>query len=78
MSYTVGQYQRLQDVIASGAEAAHYGDKNLSYRKLKELLKILDLMKAELYPHNRPVRHQLAVHDKGVYPSNDQWRNEFI
>lgn len=77
MSYTIGQYETLQKAIASGAITVKYGDKDVTYRSTDDMLKILDLMKAELFPEQRPIKHKVVVYDKGVYPTNPHWKNEF-
>lgn len=48
MAYTLEQHTILKDAIASGVTVVKYGDKDVQYRSLTEMLKILSIMESEL------------------------------
>lgn len=48
--YTLEQYQTLSDAIATGSKKVKYGDKEVEYRSLDEMIRILGLMKDCLFP----------------------------
>jgi hypothetical protein len=48
MAYTLEQLTALQDSIANGALIVKYADKEVTYRSLDEMIRISNLMKAEL------------------------------
>lgn len=48
--WSVDTISALETAISSGAKEVFYGDKKVVYRDLKEMLEILKLMKAAVYP----------------------------
>lgn len=48
MAYTSEQYSALQAAIAEGALVVKYQDKQVTYRSLDEMLRILKLMANDL------------------------------
>lgn len=48
MAWTQGQLTALRAAIASGELSVQYEDKRVTYRSLNEMLRIQDLMVAEL------------------------------
>lgn len=48
--YTIQQYTALAAAIAEGVTSVHYGDKTVQYRSLDDMLRILALMKRQLFP----------------------------
>lgn len=50
MAYTPEQYSALKDAIAGGELSVQYADRRVQYRSIDEMLRILKLMQAELYP----------------------------
>lgn len=50
VAYTEIEYQTLSSAVASGALTVEYGDKKVTYRSLDDMLRILSIMKAQLYP----------------------------
>lgn len=62
MAYTQDQLKALEAAIAEGALVVKYGDKSVEYRSLDDMLRIRDLMRADLGS---------AVNSDGgvVYPS---------
>lgn len=66
MAYSKEQYQTLQDAIASGTLSVKYSDKEVTYRSMDDMLRILALMEAELFPSKKSTRRKYAVYDKGI------------
>lgn len=52
--YTVEQYVALRSAIAEGVRQVQYSDKMITYRSVDEMIRILELMKAELFPAAQP------------------------
>ncbi len=50
MAYTQTQLDTLNTAIAEGALIVWYGDKRVEYRSLNEMLRIKEIMEAELRP----------------------------
>ena len=50
MAYTTEQYSALKDAIAGGELVVQHADRRVQYRSIDEMLRILKLMQAELYP----------------------------
>jgi len=48
--YTLLQYQTLTDAIASGALKVKYGDKEVEYRSLDDMIRLQIMMKNCLFP----------------------------
>jgi hypothetical protein len=48
--YTLLQYQTLSDAIASGALKVKYGDKEVEYRSLDDMIRLQVMMKNCLFP----------------------------
>ena len=55
-SFTVEQYQALVSAVAQGALTVKYGDKEVTYRSLDEMIRVKALMEAELGAKTRPDR----------------------
>lgn len=71
MSYTLEQYYTLKAAIAGGSKTVKYGDKEVEYRTLDEMLQILKLMEAELFPDTngtagQPSTRRVAAFSKGL------------
>ena len=69
--YTLEQYYTLKAAIAGGSKTVKYGDKLVEYRSLDEMLQILALMEAELFPDNtaiagQPSNRRVAAFSKGL------------
>jgi hypothetical protein len=47
-SFTIEQLQALESAIAQGTLRVKYGDKEVEYRSLSDMLRLLDLMRREL------------------------------
>lgn len=65
MAYTLEQYTTLKDAIAMGVTVVKYGDKDVQYRSLTEMLKILSIMEAELFSSNTVNRRKYVEQDRG-------------
>lgn len=63
--FTQAQYAALCDAIAQGVLSAKYGDKEMVFRSLKEMLQTKDLMEKQL-GIKKPSRTKLARHTKGL------------
>lgn len=48
MAWTADQLSQLDTAIANGSLTVKYGDKQVTYRSLEEMLRIRDLMRKEL------------------------------
>jgi hypothetical protein len=48
--YTLIQYQTLSDAIVSGATKVKYGDKEVEYRSLDDMIRLQIMMKNCLFP----------------------------
>ena len=68
-TFTQSQYDILIAAIAQGATTVKYGDKEVTYRSLSEMLKVKEMMATDLAlngtaPQNRGRRY--AEHSKGI------------
>ncbi|WP_043309296.1 phage head-tail joining protein [Pseudomonas sp. ML96] len=52
MAYTLEQYTKLQEAIAGGELSVRYADRSVQYRTLDEMVRLLQLMEADLFPSN--------------------------
>lgn len=52
MAYTVEQLTALENSIANGSTTVKYGDKEVQYRSLSEMLRIVSIIKNQLYPNS--------------------------
>lgn len=50
IQYTLLQYQTLSDAIVSGALKVKYGDKEVEYRSLDDMIRLQIMMKNCLFP----------------------------
>jgi hypothetical protein len=48
MAYTVTDLERLDRMIAKGVTKARYGDKELSFASMRELMQVRDRIQSEL------------------------------
>lgn len=66
-TYTIEQYTALKSAIAEGALRVKYQDKEVEYRSLSDMLKIKQMMEAELFPDNTPsTRRTVGVYGSGI------------
>lgn len=67
-TYTLAQYNALAAAIAEGATRVKYQDKEVEYRSLADMMKIKNMMEAELFPANNPggARRTVAVYGSGL------------
>lgn len=65
-NYTPEMLATLEAAIATGTRDVYYGDKRVSYRSLAEMLKIRDIMRAELGITKLNGSRRLATHSKGL------------
>jgi len=70
---TMQQYNELRAAIYSGAQSVSYthpgGAKNVSYRSIDEMLRILRLLAAELGLSSKTPRQSYAQFSKGTRPA---------
>lgn len=52
ITYTLEQYTTISEAIATGALKVKYGDKDVEYRSLDEMLRIQLAMYKQLFPQN--------------------------
>ena len=76
MVFTLTQYEALQDAIAGGTLTVTYGDKTVTYRSITDMLRIVNLMEATLFPEKKNTRRKYAEYSKGVTPNCPDWKNE--
>lgn len=68
ITYTLEQYTIISEAIAMGALEVKYGDKEIVYRSLDEMLRIQQLMYNQLFPeNNRNNGQKYFSHSKGTY-----------
>lgn len=68
--YTLAEYQALSAAIASGAEKVKYGDKEVEYRSLEDMLRLQTEMERCLFPDsgsNKNNGRKFASFSKGTY-----------
>lgn len=53
-AWTSDQLAKLEEAIAQGSLIVKYGDKQVTYRSLEEMLRIRELMRAELGVSKKP------------------------
>ncbi len=73
--YTMDQYISLSSALAEGATSVQYGDKRIDYRSVDEMLRILAIMKRQLFPcsdNNNGVR--FVSFSKGTTPRRRRYR----
>lgn len=69
MAYTQTQLDTLEAAIAEGTLKVEYGDKKVEYRSLNEMIRIRDIMKAELNGLPKQKR-TYASFSKGTHPND--------
>lgn len=66
MAYTQLEYDTLVKAIAQGALVVKYGDKEVTYRSLSDMLKLKGIIEAELTPAAVKPSRRFAQHSKGL------------
>jgi hypothetical protein len=66
MAYTIEQYNALVEGISTGALRVKYGDKEVEYRSLNDMLLIKAKMEVELGLVQRRSRRLLTSFTKGL------------
>lgn len=69
MAYTMEQVTALEAAVAEGALTVKYQDKQVTYRSLDEMVRILRQMKTELGLINKNGGRRLASFSKGHTPT---------
>lgn len=69
MAYTIEQVTALEAAISEGALTVKYQDKQVTYRSLDEMLRILKLMKQQLGLLGNSGGRTLASFSKGYLPA---------
>lgn len=64
--YTQEQYTALCEAISQGALRVRYGDKEVEYRNLSEMLTIKKLMEDQLFGNKIPNNRTFANFSKGI------------
>jgi len=65
MAWTSAQLAALEDAIAQGATKVKYGDKEISYRSIEEMLRVRDKIRKELGQTNN-TQKIFPKFDKGL------------
>lgn len=63
--FTIEQYQAIAAAYAEGALTVKYQDKQVTYRSLDEMERIMSRMERDLGLSSSGPRRTIAVHDKG-------------
>lgn len=67
MAYTTLMYETLVAAIAQGALIVKYGDKEVTYRSLNDMIRIRTEMEKELGLNaSKPPSRRYAQHSKGL------------
>lgn len=66
MQYTTEQYTALKAAIAQGALRVRYGDKEVEYRSVEQMEKILSSMEVELGIKKPGLRKKYVSFSKGL------------
>lgn len=53
--FTLDQYKAICAAYAQGATRVKYGDKEIDYRTIKDMERIMAKMKAQLFPSEKPI-----------------------
>jgi hypothetical protein len=76
MAFTQQQYDKLEAAIAQGATLVKYDDKEVRYRSLDEMMRILKIMGTQL-GIIKPVSNKVvASYHNGIRPNcsdNEKW-----
>ncbi len=64
--YTIEQYNAISAAIGQGALKVRYGDKEVEYRTLNDMLTIQRLMKEQLFPESKNNGRTYASFSKGI------------
>jgi hypothetical protein len=67
ISFTIENYKALKKAIATGVYSVTYGDKTLTYRSMKDMERLLEMMEKELFPERFGRRRRLASVDRGYF-----------
>ena len=70
MAYTQDQLTAITDAIALGATTVKYGDKEVTYRSLSDMLRLVDVMKTEL-GIKQNTRRKYTSFSRGFEPLNE-------
>lgn len=75
MAFTLEQHDALEGAIAQGALKVKYGDKEVTYRSLDEMVRILNLMKTQLGLNKPNGGRKFAAFSNGIDTncSDDRW-----
>jgi hypothetical protein len=66
MAYTLEQYDKLVEAISLGALKVKYGDKEVEYRSLTDMLRIKSKMEIELGLTDAASNRRYAEFNKGL------------
>lgn len=66
MAYTTEQLTALENVIADGVLTVKYGEKQVTYRSLDEMIRIRNLMRSDLGLTDAAARRVTPVIRKGL------------
>ena len=69
MAFSLQQYSKLQDAIASGTKSVTYGDKTVVYHSLDEMVRLLKLMERELSLGKKSRTRAVFNKDLGTHQS---------
>lgn len=66
MAFTQDQYNSLKAAIAQGAQSVKYADKEVKYNSLDEMLRLKQIMEAELGINRGGIKTSLAQFSTGL------------
>lgn len=64
MAYTQADVDRLKAAIAQGVRRVHFNDRDIEFRDLDEMERILAIMQADVTPGRQ--RYRVATFTKGL------------
>ena len=63
--YTEEQYKTFIAAMAQGATRVKYGDKEVDYRTLNDMLRIKSMMEAQLFPNKKKIQRKYLSFKRG-------------
>ena len=74
--FTIEEYNALKaayvKAATTGVYSVAYGDKTVTYHRLEDMRKAMEIMEQELFPERFGRRRKLAQFERGYFKSNNQ------
>lgn len=65
MAFTEIQYNTLKEAISTGTKKVKYADKEVEYQSLSDMMRVLSIMEAELFPTVTENRRKYVEQGRG-------------